>query len=234
MSKLVADCPRCGAQRMTFDLLNTLRTHTEYSWQNWYEVFCVCQHCFRSTIFVVSDEAPSDALKKLSGRLQDADHAVNMFVKVEGVISLKDRASVPVPEHVAPAIAAAFDEGARCRAVKCPNAAGAMFRLCIDLSTRALLPADDAEGLNAKTRRDLGLRLPWLFRTNRLPIELEELSRCIREDGNDGAHAGTLTAEDADDLLDFTTALLERLYTVPKRLELAKERREKRRSPVRE
>ena len=83
---------------------------------------------------------------------------------------------------------------------------------------------------NAKQRRDLGLRLPWLFDNKILASELRELAACIKEDGNDGAHAGTLTKTDADDLLDFTIALLERLVTEPKRLELAKERRDARRT----
>jgi hypothetical protein len=56
-----------------------------------------------------------------------------------------------------------------------------------------------------------------------LPEALRDLSSCVKEDGNDGAHAGTLTKEDAEDLLDFTTALLERLYTEPKQLALAAE-----------
>jgi hypothetical protein len=79
-------------------------------------------------------------------------------------------------------------------------------------------------GLNAKTRRDLGLRLPWLFENGRLPVELAELARCVREDGNDGAHQGTLTEPDAADLLDFTMAFLQRVYTEPKRIELAARR----------
>lgn len=52
----------------------------------------------------------------------------------------------------------------------------------------------------------------------------------MKDDGNDGAHEGTLTQHDADDLLDFTIALLERLYTEPERLRLAKARRDARRS----
>ena len=61
-------------------------------------------------------------------------------------------------------------------------------------------------------RRDLGLRLPWLFGKGLLPEALKELSTCIKEDGNDGAHAGTLQKTDAEDLLDFTTALLQRFH----------------------
>jgi Domain of unknown function (DUF4145) len=71
--------------------------------------------------------------------------------------------------------------------------------------------------------------LQWLFERGYLPSDLRELSTCIREDGNDGAHAGTLTKQDAEDLLDFTRALLERLYTEPQRLRLAEERRRMRR-----
>ncbi|MBA3385446.1 MAG: DUF4145 domain-containing protein [Chthoniobacterales bacterium] len=80
-------------------------------------------------------------------------------------------------------------------------------------------------------RRSLGLRLPWLFDHALLPGGLRDLSHCIKEDGNDGAHAGSLSREDAEDLLDFTRALLERLYTEPEKLRLAQERRAERRKP---
>ena len=52
----------------------------------------------------------------------------------------------------------------------------------------------------------------------------------MKEDGNDGAHQGTLIAEDAEDLRDFTIALLESLYNEPGRLKAAKKRRSDRRS----
>lgn len=115
-------------------------------------------------------------------------------------------------------------------AVGCYNAAGTMFRLCVDITSRSKLPEGDADGLNTRVRRDLGLRLPWLFDNRYLPEDLRDLSTCIKEDGNDGAHRGTLTKEDALDLLDFTEALLKRVYTEPERLRLAKERRDARRA----
>jgi len=72
--------------------------------------------------------------------------------------------------------------------------------------------------------------LPWLFDNSLLPEAVRQLSACIKDDGNDGAHAGTLTRAEAEDLLDFTRVLFERLYTEPMRLRLAQERRETRRS----
>ena len=161
--------------------------------------------------------------------LLKVEGSLNNYVAVQGHVSLKDQASVAPPDHVPKDIEAVFKEGAICLAVGCNNAAGTMFRLCVDLATRPMLPREETEGLNAKTRRDLGLRLPWLFENARLPGALKELSSSIKEDGNDGAHAGTLKESDAQDLLDFTAALLERIYTEPERLRLAKERRDARR-----
>ncbi|KQS48531.1 hypothetical protein ASG20_14190 [Sphingomonas sp. Leaf198] len=60
--------------------------------------------------------------------------------------------------------------------------------------------------------------------------ELADLADCVREDGNDGAHDGTLGKADAEDLVDFTQQLLERVYSEPARLRIAKARREARRA----
>ena len=224
MSELVANCPRCGAKNMTFDLMNQLLIDVQYNWQRWFEAFCICRACNKSTVFVLSQKINSigetieQGLAKLPG-------AVNRVMEVKGHISLKDVASEQPPDYLPKNIEAVFREGAACKSIGCFNAAGTMFRLCVDQSTRAMLPEGEAEGLNTKTRRDLGLRLPWLFDHGKLPESLRELSSCIKDDGNDGAHEGTLSEEDAGDMLDFTYAMLDRLYTEPKRIELAKERR---------
>lgn len=230
MAELVNDCPRCGASRTTFDVLSQIRTVKRYDWQNWYEAFCVCRHCHRSTVFVICDAGidERDYVEKVGG-LSKVPGAINDFVRLQGHISLKDSSEVEPPEHLPDDIRSAFEEGATCQAVKCFNAAGTMYRLCIDLATKPLLPLEDVNGLTRNIRRNLGLRLPWLFENGLLPSALQELSTCVKEDGNDGAHAGTLGKEDAEDILDFTTAILERMFTEPTRLALAKERRETRR-----
>lgn len=45
-----------------------------------------------------------------------------------------------------------------------------------------------------------------------LPDALRDLSSCIKEDGNDGALAGTLKQPDAEDLLDFNENTLELIW----------------------
>lgn len=223
MSMLVVNCPRCKAQKSTFDLRAENWIGQRYDWQNVYEVYGICRNCGKGTIFVVEADisnAPSP---------MNIPSTINDLHNVESFVSLKDFAAVSPPEYLPEDIHEVFVEGAQCLAVGCPNAAATMFRASIDRATRPLLPDEDMEGLNRKTRRDLGLRLPWLFEHGYLPEGLRELSDCIREEGNDGAHQATLSIEDAEDVLDFTYRLLDRLYSEPARLAAARERREERR-----
>ena len=229
MAELVANCPRCESNRITFDVEAAKMFRVDYGWQQWYEAFGVCRHCGRTTIFVLSESVDADYKYVHKVGILRVEGALNLYMNIKGYVSLKDEAPVAPPDHLPREIDSVFREGATCIAVGCYNAAGTMFRLCVDLATKTMLPGEDTPGLNTKVRRDLGLRLPWLFENGRLPGSLRDLSSCIKEDGNDGAHAGNLTEEDATDLLDFSAALLERIYTEPERLRLAKERRDTRR-----
>jgi len=158
--------------------------------------------------------------------------SLNAFFKVERAVGLGDLSSIEPPEHLPPEIEAVFREGAKCLAIGCPNAAATMFRLCLDLASMPLLPnAQDAAVAqpNAFQRRNLGPRLAWLFDQGVLPPDLKGLATSVKDEGNDGAHAGTLKMADAEDLLDFAVAFLERHFTEPKRIELAEARRKARR-----
>lgn len=234
MAELVADCPRCRSGRTTFDVSYAHVTGEEYGWMNIAEAHRVCRRCNLGTIFQLKQ---SQAGREHSKAFQDGLHklslSLNRIATIGGFVSLKDAAPEPPPEHLPAKVRAVFNEGTTCLKVQCFNAAGAMFRLCVDLATKDLLPAENVEGLNATIRRSLGLRLQWLFTTRRLQAALEDLSTAVKDDGNDGAHDGTLSEEDAKDLMDFTTALLERLYTEPERLRLALERRDGRRNSER-
>lgn len=232
MPIITADCPRCGVQKMTFDAKSISRLpDVNYGWQQHAELFCVCRDCGKSTIFVTQQtETDFKAIFAAEDVFHNMRGSLNAGMKVLGHISAKDRASTQPPDHLPADVAKAFREGAVCMTVQCWNAAGAMFRKALDGATRPLLPTEETAGLNSKTRRDLGLRIPWLIAKGLLPAGLAELAQCVREDGNDGVHAHELTEEDALDLQDFTAALLERLFTEPEKLKLAEQRRVARRN----
>lgn len=234
MSVLVADCPRCPAQNMTFDVRGQNFRGLESGWVSYWEIFSICRSCHQATVFVLrlgeyeaAEKFPVDS----GAAFLKYDGVLNNLFEIRGHIALKDEQKVAPPEHLPDEIREVFEEGAACLAIGAVNAAATMFRLCVDLATFPLLP-EVVEGQKAepdlRARRDLGLRLPWLFDNKLLPGELRDLAVAIKDDGNDGAHRASLSEDDAEDILDFTVALLERLITEPKRLELAKERRAKR------
>ena len=230
MPEIVTDCPRCGAQKTTFDVKQGTYLHAEHNWKRIFEAYSVCRNCNKGTILIVEQKQNTSPFKiNTYNILEVSNSSLAPYVDVRGFINLKDNIHVQPPEHLPPHIDEAFREGTTCLSVACYNAAGTMFRLCLDFATKEFLPKDNEGGLNDKIRRSLGWRLDWLFNNEKLPKTMRELSTCIKDDGNDGAHEGILSKEDAEDILDFTTVLLERLYTEPRRLEIARERRETRR-----
>ncbi|MDX2204986.1 MAG: DUF4145 domain-containing protein [Hyphomicrobiaceae bacterium] len=226
---------------MTFDVKGHIFVKQEYGWKNWYETFCVCRRCERTTIFVLTQSLAghqqyyilSDAISKNPDMLLSVDNSLNKLFDVDRYISLRDESVLTAPDHLPSELEKVFREGAGCYSIGAYNAAATMFRLCLDLASRPLLPDPAAQGVsqpNHRERRDLGLRLPWLFKHGLIPRDLEDLASCVREEGNDGAHVGNLSKHELDDLVDFVTSFLERLVTEPKKLELAKQRRTARRS----
>lgn len=223
MPELITDCPRCGSQRISFDVNGVNYLGKAHGWQNRFEAFGVCRGCHRGAMFALSQSAAGQDFGTVGAVMSYKGSLTDLF-RVDGPITLKDRDVAPPPDHLPENIDVAFREGATCMAVRCYNAGGTMFRLCLDFATKALLPAE-TPGLNAQGRRSLGLRMNWMFENKVLPEALQELAQCVKDDGNDGAHDGTLSQVDAEDLEEFTFELLERLYTEPKRLEAAKTRR---------
>ena len=55
MALLISNCPRCGTENITFDVAGKHLRCTRYSWQPWFEVFCICRKCHRSTVFLIID-----------------------------------------------------------------------------------------------------------------------------------------------------------------------------------
>jgi len=190
----------------------------------------VCRACHRSSVFVLAQTENHERVKaifKMQNELVSGNGSLNDIARFVAVVSKLNFQSREVPDHLPQPIENAMQEASRCMVAQCWNASAAMFRLALDLATKSLLPEEGEP--SASVRRNLGLRLRWLFENSKLPVDLQDLSECIQKDGNDGAHDGNLTEQVAEDLHDFAFELLRRIYTEPKRIELAKERRVRRR-----
>lgn len=178
MAFLIADCARCGANQITFDVGAQVYRRQEYGWRNTYEIFCVCRSCRAPSIYGVAIKTDTnvgmrDTLQGSNDALVNYSHALNPYFDIQYLVSIRHKQNVEPPEHLPPEIQSAFTEAAACLSIDCFNAAGTMFRLCIDLATRGLLSEPDDEAKpqppNTKVRRDLGLRLGWMFDSGILP-----------------------------------------------------------------
>lgn len=219
---------------MTFDVLADVFVGRRYNWASVHEAAVQCRRC--RTISVLKVElCDSDrkwkfegvgGLTKFEGDLEPTFRSISF-------LDVSDLKGVAIPPaDLPPAVEAAFVEGAKCLAIGCHNAGAAMFRLCLDLVTKPMLPDPGADEAQPTKRQRYVLfdRIEWLIGYGHLPAGLAELAHCVRQDGNDGAHDGSLGPEDAADMLDFTVALLERVYTEPARLAAARDRQTARRA----
>lgn len=233
MAEFVNDCPRCGASRITFEIKGDV--FLEHISENaaLFEALCLCRSCNSSSIFELFLYVKNTSNVVQYRPITEFPGALPREIRVGNYVSTASRVTIPPPDHLPADVKACFMEGAACLAINCFNAAGAMFRLALDIATKAIL--DQYSGPvapNRDQRNKLAFRLDFLFDQKVLDPSLRDLADSVRHDGNDGAHDGTLTEADAADLVDFTQLLLERIYTEPARITLAKARRDERRSNV--
>ena len=234
MAEFVADCPRCSATNSTHSVVGSIVRHADIGLMQGVEIACVCRTCKALSVHLVKRSGSSSQNSQFFGgigamnTLSAYPGSINDVAYFVRHITARDRAVEPPPEHLPPEINHVIAEANQCISIGCWNASAAMYRLALDLATKTLLPEGDVP--NSKIRRSLGLRIEWLITNGKLARDLLELAECVKQDGNDGAHDGTLGQVEAEDLHDFVYRLLDRLFSEPERLRLASVRRAERRN----
>jgi len=227
-AQYVADCPRCGVCQVTFDwagqnLLNQYESHSRLQ----LEAFCVCRACHDSTVFKLEvDDFVFSKIIREEGFGKINGDVTGMF-NYRGYVSIADFDTEEAPEHLPSDVEKAFEEGARCHTIGCPNAAGSMLRLCLDLASKELLtkvPPSAPLQPNNHQKSNLAPRLDFLIDNGYLPNALHDLVHCIRDDGNVAAHQGEVTNDEAQEMMDLTLQVLTRVYTEPCNLAAIKAR----------
>ncbi len=233
---LIANCPKCGNKDTTFDVKNS----NECSRHNYYDsvedflevcspdelcrrhqLFTRCRNCHFGITFVVSEPydyeeqypIQREEPMKLTGKL-------NHLFNIDGVVRLNDNLAISPPEFMPQNIEKTFGEGVECLSIRCWNAAGGMFRKCLDLTAKDKL-AKKHHG------KKLSIKIKCLIAEKILSEDLEKVANYIILDGNDGLHNRMLTKDEAMILVDFTVLLLGRMYTEPEIIKQIEERRKK-------
>ncbi|MDC5162629.1 DUF4145 domain-containing protein [Acinetobacter baumannii] len=242
MSTLVFDCPNCSAQHSTFDV-KSYYSNLANEYCEW-ELFSICRSC-TSAMIIKADVERGIHQALIAESLSYQDRFNYVREKLSDFIDRKDvhlndyfnnlsyqpilKTYLTPPDHLPKDIEEIFIEASKCLAIGCFNASAAMFRLCLDIVTKQIVELNESLQPTRDNKKSIHTRLSWIFEHNILHKNLEDLSRCIKDDGNDGAHDGNIGKYEADDLFDFTYELLEHVYTQPARVQLAKERRQQRR-----
>lgn len=220
----VGNCPRCQAQRITFDALNITLVKSGVMPSNTHilEAPLKCRNC--KTISVIQCSTQNNIKAKNPEKELHSYVLLNEFVETLSFVTISDVEASTPPEYLPLNVQNAFVEGAKCYAAGCYNAAGAMFRLSLDLASKSQLPKDDTLTTH-RQKTNLADRLEWLFDNKHWPASLKDMVTCIRQDGNDGAHDGELGEDEAYDIMDFSFMVLEKIYTEPERIRISQERR---------
>lgn len=238
MSTFVFDCPSCSAQNSTFDVTGASTKPIAPQFAYW-ALLSTCRACKQSCCIETHLISTTfDHIKINYVSMETRIKAVRSILNSENDLSdnFKNFVYKPIlpnseqpPEYLPTEVEEKFKEAAKCLAIGCYNSAGAMFRLCLDITTKQILDNNAHKNPTANDKKSIHTRLKWIFDNGILPSDLEDLSRGIKDDGNDAAHDGSLSKVDAEDLLDFTYILLERVYTEPARVQNAAQRRVTRR-----
>ncbi len=229
MSIISTNCPRCGDKNTTFGVKGYNAIKNDTAGRRCYELFAVCRSCREATIFIIFSPE-SETSQAIDALINTNEVSLNRHYEIERFISLRDNIIHRPPDHIPDPIKAVFEEGAACFSIECWNATGAMFRTCLDLASKDKIQGVNEKDITKNQRENMAARIEWLFDKKKLPDNLKELADCIRQDGNDGAHDGTLGKDEADDLLDFTVQILEHFYTQPAKAEESRRRRAERKA----
>ena len=220
VAMLIHNCPRCGTKQITFETLTV----------NWLagelqcEAFCCCRACKKATIFLLTIR-PGVNL----GAVTEQGGVVNKLLNRIELVNFIPHNSKPIPEHLPKEIEKPYQEALKCQAIEAHNAAGCMFRTTVDLVTKQLLQNLKEKTSSKNVESNLAQRIKWLCDEKQISDRLKELSNSIRLDGNDAVHQANLMSDDVEEMNDFTTLLLLEIYTTPKEIELADDRRKERR-----
>lgn len=242
MSTFVFDCPNCAVRNSTFKV-KSWDTRFEDECLKW-SFFSICRAC--TIPMIIQANVLTELYDECLGAFHTDSEAFSELKRILLPIIEKDEGHLnevfenftynPIlashmlpPEHVPEEIKNIFIEASKCLSLSCFNATAAMFRLCLDRVTKEIVNQNIELSPTQNDKKSIHNRLTWIFDKNILNRDLEELSRCIKDDGNDGAHDGNIGKDEAEDLFDFTYEFLETVYTKPARVRNATERRQLRR-----
>lgn len=214
MLPLQYDCPHCFTRRCHFTFGNMIPHDFERDGYSCFATYWCgsCQKCVLLSLYADS-EGNFDPQRSGNYRINDAT----------GIWILDSWPKFPkpdVPEHLPSRVAELFAEAEQNISDKRLDSASANLRKCLELALRDLTPDVEAFRLHGRIKKlhELGV----------ITDSLKSWADSVKELGNDGVHSFEKPSEDnLQQMCLLTKYLLIYLFTLPKKVELAKQGQEK-------
>jgi len=185
------------------------------SYRRTIELACRCHECSRTTVFVL------EAIKGAEHDLPKLQFETNENPTKLGYRERRafpPSSGLPTPSDTPEPAASFFGQGAIAMTHDLFDAAGAMFRKCLESVTRSeallgLIPEADRAAFQESW---LKARITKLKEIQAIPPALGDLVDVIKDEGDDAVHDNTLYDKDsAHALQQFTSVFLEQTFTIP-------------------
>jgi len=208
MAVVVMTCPHCGAEKMTF----VVRAVTLHEPPKRYAVLAICNSCQQPVL--------QDYQSRYNSRDLEA-HAGDIG-KLDGTFLLQTWPApqpVDAPASVPERVARAYVDALKARRAQLWNPACGAYRRCMELALKEFAP--DVEAWKLEKRIDK------LAAEHRITPDIQKWAHELRLDGNEALHGDEDATQDTTDQMHHLTYfLLTYLYTLPRQVEAARERRE--------
>ena len=136
MAYTSVDCPRCGVQKTSADVIRFSPSDLELN-HPYREMVSVCRSCDGILLHNVYVPRAYDMISWFGQNV-----SIERFINIRKPIIPVNAVGEVTLEYLPKDIRSSFEEATTCRVIGLPNAAGAMYRLTLDLATRHMLPTD--------------------------------------------------------------------------------------------
>lgn len=209
-NSLVLDCPHCGAHQIAFTL------QSEYAMpektQN-HVLTAACNSCNHPVcVYMRNLVASIWKAAEMPGNLM-------VHPNLQPLARWPEAESLEAPTNVPEKVGRSYIEAADARRRRSWNAACGMYRRTMELALKAFAP--DVEAWKLEKRIDK------LANEHRITKDIQQWAHELRLDGNEALHGDEdATEEMTEQMHHLTHFLLVYLYTLPKQIEDARERRD--------
>jgi hypothetical protein len=211
MAVLVMQCPHCGAENMTFNVVSGV----DNTRKGTSSVFAQCSGCFEA---VVTQFAYRQAGYGVRDLLEYRGELVSHHASFIGN-TYPTLPPIVAPDSTPDKVARSFIEATKSRRAQLWNAACGSYRRCMELALKEFAPEVEAWKLEKRIDR--------LAAEHRITPALQAWAHELRLDGNEALHGDDdATEEMTEQMHHLTYFLLTYLYTLPNQIEEVRVRRE--------